>query len=393
MVDQVCRSGAGVDVIEGVAGSGKTAALAVANNAWMTSGLTVRGCALAARAAAGLQAASGMLSTTVDGFLRRIERGDVVLGPNDVVVVDEAGMVGTRKLARVLDHADRARAKVVLIGDPRQLPEIDAGGAFAALTRSVGHVALATNRRQLERWERRALAGVRVGRDDALRAYERRGRIHECDDAQRAMVSSWVTVRESQGSGVMIAARAADVEALNRLARVELQSRGWLAADEVSLGGRDFATGDEVIALRNAYDIGVLNGTRLRITEADVPREWLRCSADDGRVVDLPFAYVVEGNLAHGYAVTIHKAQGMTVDRAFVLTDDAMANEHLYTALSRATIRTDLFVDTFQDAVQEAHAPSPASSARERLRNIGRRSARQSLAIEQDLPKGRGRSL
>src|SRR5581483_3185376 len=196
MVDQVCRSGAGVDVIEGVAGSGKTAALAVANNAWMTSGLTVRGCALAARAAAGLQAASGMLSTTVDGFLRRIERGDVVLGPNDVVVVDEAGMVGTRKLARVLDHADRARAKVVLIGDPRQLPEIDGGGAFAALTRSVGHVALATNRRQLERWERRALAGVRVGRDDALRAYERRGRIHECDDAQRAMVSSWVTVRE-----------------------------------------------------------------------------------------------------------------------------------------------------------------------------------------------------
>src|SRR5207248_8482020 len=129
MVRTVCGSGAGVDVVEGVAGSGKTVALAAAAEAWTASGYRVHGCALAARAAARFEESTGIPSCTLDRLLGRLDRGDIALGPADVIVVDEAAMVGTRKLHQLFDHADNAGAKVVLVGDPRQLPEIDAGGA------------------------------------------------------------------------------------------------------------------------------------------------------------------------------------------------------------------------------------------------------------------------
>ena len=98
--------------------------------------------------------------------------------PNTVLVVDEAGMVGTRQLARVLDHAAAAHAKVVLVGDPRQLPEIDAGGLLRGLGARMPTIRLTENRRQRESWERDALAQLRDGHvDDAVAAYQEHGRI------------------------------------------------------------------------------------------------------------------------------------------------------------------------------------------------------------------------
>ena len=171
MVAAVTSRGRGCNAWSGVAGAGKTFALDAARDAWETSGITVIGAALAARAAAELQAGSGIPSTTLDRLLLDAERP----GPggglpyNGVVVVDEAAMVGTRKLDRLLTIAERSRTAVVLVGDPRQLPEIEAGGAFAALTGAVPTVELHVNRRQVEEWER-----ARVGRA-ALRASRRRG--------------------------------------------------------------------------------------------------------------------------------------------------------------------------------------------------------------------------
>jgi ATP-dependent exoDNAse (exonuclease V) alpha subunit len=190
----------------------------------------------------------------------------------------------------------------------------------------------------------------------------------------------------------MIAMRLSDIEALNRLARAGLQAQGHLPGNEVTLGDRAFATGDEVIALRNDYDIGLLNGTRLGIVGVEPSREALRCTDGNGRNIAVPYTYVTDGHLAHGYAITIHKAQGATIERAYVLADDAMATKHLYTALSRATDRTDLYVDSGHSVEHEAHAPTTLS-AQERLRSIGRRSSRQSLAIdlrEQNGLHGRG---
>ncbi len=352
--------------------------------------MQVRGCALAARAAAGLEAAAGIPAMTLDGLLRRLDRADIVLVPHEVVVIDEAAMVGTRKLHRVLDHADRARAKVVLIGDPRQLPEIDAGGEFSALHRAVGAVTLTSNRRQVQQWERDALAQLRSGLgDEALAEYRCHERIHEASDAYATMVTAWLDDRVCGGSGLMLAARVIDVEALNRQARSLLQQRALLGSDEVILGDRAFAARDEIVALRNAYAIGVLNGTRLRVRRIDLVAETLHCDDANGRPVRIPFDYARDGQLSHGYAMTIHKAQGVTVARALVLVDDSMASEHLYTALSRARDRTDLYLDTGARDHQEAHSTVVELTTAERLRNVARRLSRQALAIE----RRRGRSL
>jgi hypothetical protein len=165
MVETLTRSGAGVQIVVGVGGAGKTFALDAAREAWEASGSTVVGAALAARAAAVLQAGSGIASTTLDRLLIDAERPgpEGGLPYRGVVVVDEAGMVGTRKLGRLLSVAEYSGTAVVLVGDPRQLPEIEAGGAFAALTAHVPTSELRTNRRQQQAWERDALAELRSG--------------------------------------------------------------------------------------------------------------------------------------------------------------------------------------------------------------------------------------
>jgi conjugative relaxase-like TrwC/TraI family protein len=180
MVERLTGSGAGVDVVVGVAGSGKTFALAAAQEAWVASDHRVIGAALSARAAAELQDGSGIPSTTIARLLIDLDRPDADgLPARCVLVVDEAAMVGTRQLARLLDHAHTARAKVVLVGDHHQLSELDAGGAFAGLAHLLGGIELTENRRQLHAWERKALAELRHGNPDvALAAYQAHDRLH-----------------------------------------------------------------------------------------------------------------------------------------------------------------------------------------------------------------------
>ena len=183
-----------------------------------------------------------------------------------VVVVDEAAMVGTRKLARLLDHAARARAKVVLVGDHYQLPEIDAGGAFAGLTQRLESTRLVENRRQVHAWERDALAELRTGDPHAaFDAYRAHGRVHESRDPERLrarLVDDWWASRVQGKRAVMVATRNTDVEELNRRARHHLATAGRLGTEEIVLGGRAFAIGDEVLATRNDYRLRVLNGNR-----------------------------------------------------------------------------------------------------------------------------------
>lgn len=382
MVRNICTSGAGVDVVEGVAGSGKTAALAAAADAWLASGYRVHGCSLAARAAARLEEATGIPSCTVDRLLGRLDRGTAILNAADVIVVDEAAMVGTRKLHALFDHADHAGAKVVLIGDPRQLPEIDAGGAFTGLRRTLGGPELSVNRRQHDDWQRAALAQLRAGdTDTALHAYHVHGRVHEHHDPRHHMVQTWLGSRLTGQPCVMLAPTVAAVEDLNRRARRELQRAGRLRPDEIVINGRAFAVGDEVMALRNEYGLGVLNGTRLRVEYIDGYRGNLHCIDDNRHVARIPFGYAHD-HLTHAYAMTIHKAQGATVERALVLADETLSREHAYTALSRAAVRTDIYLDT-GDIDVEAHAPAPQPMPSERLRSSISRSIAQHLAVDQ----------
>ena len=391
MVRAICSTGDGVEVVEGVAGAGKTFALAAARDAWEASGHEVIGCSLAARAAKQLQDDAGIRASTIDRLLARLDRQTTALDDATVLVVDEAAMVGTRKLARLLTHAETAGAKVVLVGDPCQLPEIEAGGTFYGLQQRLGASHLTDNRRQIDEWERATLAELRTGDPDrALEDYLAHGRVHQAasDDAVRdRLVDEWMNARVDGNDVLMVAARVADVDDLNRRARYVLWDECHLGEDHVVFAGRPFAERDEVLALRNDYPLGLLNGTRATVERIDTTQRELILATAAGARVAVPFAYAEAGHLTHGYATTIHKAQGATVDRCFVLVDDTMTRERAYTALSRGRHGNELFVVAEDRRAEERHTTEIDVDPLDAVRRAIGHSAGKRMALDQAEPE------
>jgi Ti-type conjugative transfer relaxase TraA len=388
LVRRITRSGAGVSVVVGAAGTGKTYALATARETWEASGYHVAGCSLAARAAAELEQGSGIPSETIHRLLRKLDDPrSAGLQPNDVLVVDEAAMVGTRTLARLLDHAAQRGTKVVLVGDHHQLSAIEAGGAFAGLARRLDASRLHDNRRQSAEWERRALARLRVGvTDRALAAYLEHGRIRISptpDAARERLVDDWLRARTEGREATMLAAHAADVNELNRLAREQLQSARRIGPDIVTVHARSFAVGDEILTTRNDYKLGVLNGTRATIEQVD-DHGRIHARANDGSTVDLPPEYAERGHVTHAYAMTFHKAQGATVGETFVLGTEGLDRERAYSGLSRGTDANYLYLADATDRADERHAPEIERDPTERLAARLEAPSAKAMAIDLD---------
>ncbi|HEX9970315.1 MAG TPA: MobF family relaxase, partial [Acidimicrobiales bacterium] len=349
MVRVLTTSGNGVDVVVAAAGTGKTFTLDACREAWQSAGRPVVGCALAARAAAELQDGSGIPSATIASLLRDLDRPDADgLSRGAVLVVDEAAMAGTRLAARLLAHAEVAGAKVVLVGDPRQLPAVEAGGLLNGLAERMGAVRLTENFRQREAWERAALADFRDGDlDRALAAYDARGRIvtgESAPEVREAMVADWWAAAVGGEAAVMLAARRSDVDDLNARARLRMATGGRLDGDELVVAGRPFQAGDRIVCLRNRCRIGVLNGTRGTVESVDTGRRELSVRTDAGALVVLPAGYLDDGHVAHGYAVTVHKAQAATVERALLLGTDDLYRELGYAGMSRGRATNHLYV-------------------------------------------------
>jgi len=401
MVRRLLRGGEGVQVLVGPAGTGKTFALDAARAGWEAEGYRVIGAALARRAARELQDGAGISSTSLAALLGELreggERGLLAEG-RTVLVIDEAGMVGTRMYGELLGHAAHARAKVVLVGDHRQLPEIDAGGVFRGLLARGGAIELTENRRQREGWERDALAALREGAAaPALAAYARHGRLVMADAAggvRERLISDWweATQDLNGGEAVMIAARRDDVADLNTRARNRMRAGQHLGNTELHVDGRVFAVGDRVVALRNARRLDVLNGTRATITDVDLEHRSMTLLTTDGRTVELPASYLDARTdrggptLDHGYAITGHKAQGMTTGRAFVLGSEELYREWGYVALSRGRLENHLYLTAPTNDRDEI---APAEPTTDRLKVVARaleRSRAQQLATDTTSP-------
>jgi len=354
MVTRLVTSGAGIEVVVGAAGTGKTFGLDAARSAWQACGITVIGAALSARASGELEAGSGIASTSIAKLLHDSTPSAGRHGPlpyGTVLVVDEAGMVGTRTLARLAEIVEQASGKLVLVGDPAQLPEIDAGGAFRALARRSEPVTLSDNRRQVEAWERAALADLRAGRvEEAVAAYDDRHRIHfspTAEAAMSAMVGDWWAARQTGAHAIMLASRRATIGELNRLARAARIETGELAAPQLQLGGRVYAVGDEVMGLRNDRRFGIVNGdigtvTHLDPDEASIMVALPARRGRPERAVVLPSDYTAR-YVDYAYALTAYKAQGVTVDATFSFGDDTFSTEAGYTTLSRGRISNELY--------------------------------------------------
>jgi conjugative relaxase-like TrwC/TraI family protein len=405
MVTRIATSGAGVEVVVGKAGAGKTSALAAAAEAWRAGGVPVLGTAVAARAALAFGEHAGVPAMTVSRLLAALDKHiggrPAGLARGSVLIVDEAGMLGTRPLARLLAHVQAAEAKLVLVGDHRQLPELEAGGAFRSLAGTLGAVELSQNRRQVQAWERSALDELRDG--DASRAledYDAAGRIHRADtgaDARAALAASWWQASTGAGARlpteevVMLAARRTDVDELNLRARAHMHAAGLLTGPSLTVpigpyADRTFTAGDIVIARRNDYRHGLINGQRGVVTAVDPDRSTLTARIA-GREVGVEAGYLRDGGLDHGYALTVHQAQGLTCQRAVLLGSDALYREAGYVGLSRGRQRNDLhLVERAADnPEQEAcHAPrrthDDVDDALTAVRDALSRSRAQSLA-------------
>jgi Ti-type conjugative transfer relaxase TraA len=354
-------SGPDLSLVVGYAGSGKSTMLGVARAAWEADGYQVRGLALSGIAAEGLEKGAGIASCTIASleYAWKAERDQ--LTSKDVLVIDEAGMIGSRQMERVLSAAQAAGAKVVLIGDPEQLQAIEAGAAFRALAERHGAAEITTVRRQREEWQRDATRELATGRtEQALERYAAAGMVLASDtraEARAALVAGWDAARRERPdeSRVILAYTRDDVQDLNELARAQLRAAGELrAADQVvqtERGARAFASGDRIMFQRNERGLGgdsrgrdgvaVKNGTLGTVLEVASAGERLTVRLDGpggpekggGRAVT--FYTRDYAHIDHGYAATVHKAQGVTVDRAHVLATPHMDRHAAYVGLTR----------------------------------------------------------
>ena len=331
--------GRDLGVVLGYAGTGKSAMLGAAREAWEAAGYEVRGVALSGIAAENLESGSGIASRTIASMEHGWHQGRDLLTISDVLVIDEAGLVGTRQLERVLSHAAEAGAKVVLVGDIKQLQAIEAGAAFRSIHERHGGAEIGEVRRQRRDWQRDATRDLASGKTgNALEAYRSHGMVHEAQTREQArgdLIDRWDRDRQaSPDRSRMITHTNDEVRALNEAARKRMREAGSLG-DEVRVtverGDRSFVSGDRVMFLQNERGLGVKNGTLGTIEQ--VSARSMTVQTDDGRSVQ--FDLKDYNKIDHGYAATIHKAQGMTVDRIHVLATPGMDAHSSYVALSR----------------------------------------------------------
>jgi Ti-type conjugative transfer relaxase TraA len=354
-LDHVVRR-PGLSLVVGFAGSGKSAMLGVAREAWEASGYTVRGAALSGIAAENLEGGSGISSRTIASFEHAWSRGYDRLTPRDVLVIDEAAMVGTRQLQRVLAEASGAGAKVVMVGDVQQLQAIEAGAAFRLLAERHGAAEIGEVRRQAAAWMRDATRDFANGRTgEAIAAYSRAGMVHAAesrDGARTALIDRWDADRRAEpgASRIILTHMNTEVAMLNDAARARLAEQGALGesvAVRTERGIREFADQDRILFLKNERDLGVKNGTLGTVEKAAPDR--LAVRLDDGRRIDVDLKSYA--HIDHGYAATVHKTQGMTVDRTHVLATPGLDAHASYVALSRHRHSTSLHYgrDDFAD--------------------------------------------
>jgi len=392
VVGAVASSGRGVEVIEALAGTGKTYTADVMRELYEQAGYQVVGVAPTGRGARELTDEAGIPARTLDRLLIDIDELGDTLPERCVVVFDEAGMAPTRTTARLLEAAGRAGAKVVAIGDPGQLASVQAGGWLRAVGREVGSLRLTEVMRQRDPGERRALAALHDRIPDRYLDWAvRAGRVETFDaraGARASAVAEWAGAVGEVGveQAVMIARDNDTRQALNTSARELRRDQGMLGEQRV-YGHRELAVGDRVICRRNDALLDVDNGTRGTVRHLDEHRVVIE--TDSRLVRELRANYVAE-HVEHAYALTGHGMQGATVEATIVVaTPRDLTAGWSYTALSRARAATRLLIHDDHASHERAdYAPERVDKP---VARAGRRMLErddQDLAIEQLAPAG-----
>lgn len=357
-----------LSIVQGYAGSGKTFLLSAAKDAFEQSGFEVIGTAISSKAASGLAESTGIQSSNIAMLQINIAIGLVNLTEKTVLIVDEAGMVGTKQLAQLMQQVDSAGSKLILVGHTQQLQAIEAGAPMRSLAAEIGEVKLTEVRRQKTELQREIVNDFRTGNAvQALQKLDEIGGLSVTSTQMQALqVAATASLCDQRmgATSMLIAASREEVRQLNLIVRSELKNDGVIdQASEVTVkttqGMRNFAAGDQIIfgqkknfGAKGEKQKTVINGTRGTVIST------LSNKGNTHLVVELDCKQVITVNttdyqkIDHGYATTAHKSQGATVDHTHVVINDRSGKEWSYVAGSRH--RESLTIYTSKDYLKTA---------------------------------------
>ncbi|WP_185736710.1 MobF family relaxase [Corynebacterium bovis] len=401
-------------VAVGPAGTGKTTSMKLVSDLWKHHGRAVIGLAPSAAAATVLEGDIGTRCYTIDSLTHawnragndgltgadRVAMLPVQITHGDMLLVDEAGMASTNRMADLVDIARATGAVIRMVGDPAQLDAVETGGMFRTLARTPGTPQLVEVMRFGDDSEMtQASLSLRDGDTSGLDVLFDRGWVS--DGTRETMLSSavqgYLTDTAAGRTSLCIASTNADVTAMNEMIQHARQAAGRVADSGPSArlsDGLDAHIGDTILARKNtllaapeadstgvdddasgaagrgtAAGVRVLNGQRLHVRAIRADGSLDTFDPQTKTRVHLPAEYVA-GHTQLGYASTAHRAQGATVDTAHAVIDPSMDRNSAYVALTRHKTQARIYVDTTptvdvtaEDAHQhhsgDTHAPTP----------------------------------
>lgn len=405
-VSRVLCSGEAVVAVVGPAGAGKSATIGTAAAIYDQAGVLVRGLAVSAVAAGVLREEAGITrSDTLAKLLYEYTRpegpaAEFQLSRGEVLVVDEASMVSSAQFVALVQLARSYEAKIVAVGDYRQLGAVQAGGLFSLIAREEGAaVELDQVWRFHQRWERDASLRLRHADVDVIDLYHHHHRVHggTRDQVLDRAFNGWATARRQGRSVIVTATDRNTVAEFNNLARRHLQQNGQLpAGGPLTEGGIELAPGDEILTLRNDRRLlttsggHVRNGDRWQITHLNNDGGLLVHGLGGQGHAALPASYLTEGLVDHAYATTVHKAQGVTVDAAITIIDPTTTAESLYVGATRGRHDNQLLAVCEPDPGEYApvgQTPTPVEVIASAMRrNTLERTATEYLRQQLDQP-------
>ena len=383
-------------LVVGPAGAGKTRMLAAATNDLARHTRTVVALAPTAKAAHVLASETGAPADTIAKFLHDLDHPRPTArwhdpGPGATVIVDEAGMVNTADLARLIDHTERRRWRLVLVGDPHQLQPVGRGGMFNELCTTARTIELDAIHRFHHPWEADTSLLLRAGDTRCLDAYRANDRIRAgtLDDHLHQIAADWLHTHAIGETLSITTTRNTDVDTINTAIQTARVRGRELDPNTTARTASGLAMVGDVVAtrlndrrLRTSAGDSVRNRDRWTITNTQPGGEVTVTRLDGHGTVTLPADYVRQ-HLELAYATTEHGAQGHTADHAITLTTDATTGRNLYVGMTRGSATNLTYVATDTNDLAEAitmletamaidRADIPATTHRRTLASIPR---------------------
>lgn len=363
-------SNQGMVLVEGLAGTGKTTITKITNEAFQGQGKRMFGIAVSNAAAKKLQDESGMECSSVAQLLADVERGKVQFHRNDVVVLDECGMVSTGDLLEIMELTEKAHCKLVLMGDSEQLQPIAAGSGMTLVRDVIGSEKLTEIRRQKAQEDLQIAKAFYVndGHDrleigmrshaETLRhglrivdLLEERGSLDEYETKNQsiaALVKDFMACKEDRKDKIVLAHARAEVRQLNKGIREELRVLGDIGPKDTivktmqngKLEDRELTKGDRIRFNVKNKKLGVINGTEAQVEKISQSRNDgslnFHVVLEDGRRLNFNEKYY--NSFDHAYAMTVHKSQGQGAKEVFHLGNIGMTdNASALVAFTRLT--------------------------------------------------------